>query len=207
MQNPEELDDADRRRPLRRLYAWTIRNAQGRHAWLSLGGVSFAESSFFPIPPDVMLVPMALADRKRALLLAAWCTFASVLGGAFGYMIGAFLFESVGSWLIDLYGYQDKVGEFRALYAEWGIWIVLIAAVTPIPYKLITIASGFALYNFPLFMLCSLIGRGARFFAVAGLIYVFGDPIRTFIEKHLEWLSIGLFVLIVLGFALIRYVL
>jgi membrane protein YqaA with SNARE-associated domain len=198
-------DGAEERRPLRRLYAWTMRHAQGRHAWLSLGAVSFAESSFFPIPPDVMLIPMALADRKRALLLAAWCTLASVLGGAFGYFIGAFLFDSVGSWLVELYGYQDKMAMFREVYSEWGVWIVLIAGITPIPYKLITIASGIALYDFGLFMLFSVVARGARFFLVAGLLYLFGEPIRVFIEKRLEWLTIGFFVVLVLGFAAIRY--
>ncbi|MBI1180144.1 MAG: DedA family protein [Alphaproteobacteria bacterium] len=182
-----------------------MRNAQGRHAWLSLGGVAFAESSFFPIPPDVMLIPMALADRKRALLMAAWCTLMSVIGGAFGYAIGAFLYDSVGHWLISLYGYQDKLEMFREVYAHWGIWIVLIAGVTPIPYKLITIASGFALYNFGLFMLFSAVARGARFFVVAGLLYAFGEPIRAFIERWLEWITIGLFVLLVLGIAVVRY--
>src|SRR5215475_9408357 len=142
---------------LRGLYYWTMANASGRHAWAALFAISFAESSFFPIAPDVMLLPMVLADRRRAFLLAAWCTLASVLGGMLGYAIGAFLYDSVGQWLISLYGYGERVEEFRAFYAEWGSWVILIKGVSPIPYKLVTIVSGFAGYSFPMFVLLSAI--------------------------------------------------
>ncbi len=190
------------RNPLRRCYFWLMRHAEGRHAWTMLAGVSFAESSFFPIPPDVMLVPMALADRKRAMLLAAWCTLWSVLGGIVGYAIGALLFESVGQWVISLYGYASEMDAFRALYSEYGAWIILLKGVTPIPYKLVTIASGFAEYNLFMFVLLSVITRGARFAIVAGLLAYYGEPVRNFIEKRLELVTLGMLAIVVLGFVL-----
>jgi membrane protein YqaA with SNARE-associated domain len=164
------------------------------------------ESSFFPIPPDVMLIPMVLADRKRAFLLAAWCMLASVLGGMLGYAIGAFLYESVGQWLIALYGGGERVEQFRSLYAEWGSWVILIKGLTPIPYKLVTITSGFAGYNFAMFVVLSVITRGARFFLWAILLYLYGEPIREFIEKRLELMLFVAFATIVFGFVLWFYV-
>ena len=197
------------RRPglFRRMYDWTMANASGRHAWAALFAVSFAESSFFPIAPDVMLIPMVLADRKRAFLLAAWCTLASVLGGMLGYAIGSLLYDSVGQWLIALYGYGEKVEQFRAFYAEWGAWVILIKGVSPIPYKLVTIMSGFAGYSFFMFVLLSAITRGARFTLWAALLYGFGEPIREFIEKRLELMMFIAFATIVFGFVLATYVL
>ena len=191
---------------LRGLYDWTMANAAGRHAWTALFAISFAESSFFPIAPDVMLLPMVLADRKRAFLIAAWCTLASVLGGMFGYAIGAVLYDSVGRWVISVYGYGDSLEAFRAAYAQWGAWIILIKGLTPIPYKLVTIASGFAGYNFPMFVLLSAITRGARFTIVAGLVYWFGEPIRDFIEKRLELTLFIALAIVVVGLLLIHYV-
>jgi membrane protein YqaA with SNARE-associated domain len=181
-------------------------NASGRHAWAALFAISFAESSFFPIAPDVMLLPMVLADRKRAFVLAAWCTLASVLGGMFGYAIGALLYDSVGRWVISTYGYGDSLEAFRAAYAQWGAWIILIKGLTPIPYKLVTIASGFAGYNFVMFVILSAITRGARFTLVAALVYWFGAPIREFIEKRLELAMLVALATIIAGFLLIHYV-
>ena len=201
-----ESTETAKRGLIRGLYDWTMVNAAGRHAWAALFAVSFAESSFFPIAPDIMLLPMVLADRKRAFLLAAWCTLASVLGGMFGYAIGALLYDSVGRWLISVYGYGQSLEAFRAAYAEWGAWIILIKGLTPIPYKLVTIASGFAGYNFPIFVGLSAITRGARFTLVAGLAYWFGEPIRHFIEKRLELTLLVALATIVVGFLLIRYV-
>jgi membrane protein YqaA with SNARE-associated domain len=154
-----------------------------------------------------MLIPMVLADRKRAFLMAAWCTLASVLGGMLGYAIGAFLYDSVGQWLIALYGYGERVEEFRAFYAEWGAWVILIKGVSPIPYKLVTIMSGFAGYSFPMFVLLSAITRGARFMLWAVLLYLYGEPIRDFIEKRLELMLFVAFGTIVFGFVLAAFVL
>ena len=150
-----------------------------------MSGVAFAESSFFPVPPDIMLIPMALARPERAYVMAAWCTVASVTGGMLGYAIGALLYDSVGAWLIQLYGYGDKVEAFRAAYAQWGAWIILIKGLTPIPYKIVTITSGFAGYNFGLFVLFSVITRGARFFVLAILLHRYGERARHIIERQL----------------------
>jgi membrane protein YqaA with SNARE-associated domain len=198
-------DTTERPRLLQRLYDWMIRNSQGKQAFWALGAVSFAESSLFPIPPDVMLVPMVLADRKRAFLLATWCTVTSVLGGIAGYMIGALLYESVGRWLIEFYGYGQEIETFRAAYAEWGAWIILIKGLTPIPYKLVTIASGLAGYNFLAFVVLSAITRGLRFFLVVGLLYIFGTPIRRFIEKRLGVMLLLVLASMVLGFVVAHY--
>jgi membrane protein YqaA with SNARE-associated domain len=165
-----------------------------------MGAVSFAESSFFPVPPDVMLIPMSLARPERAWLYAALCTVTSVLGGIVGYAIGALLYDSVGHWLIQFYGYGDKVDAFRAGYAQYGAWIILLKGLTPIPFKLVTITSGFANYNIWMFIGLSLIARGGRFFLVAILLNRYGVWIRETIEKRLG-LWVGLAVgLVVLGF-------
>lgn len=203
---PESTETALRRGGIMRtLYDWAMRHAKGRNAFWFLGAIAFAESSFFPIPPDVVLVPMALANRRRAFILAGWCTLMSVMGGMLGYAIGSSLYDSVGRWLIEVYGYGDRLEDFRRLYAHYGAWIILIKGMTPIPYKLVTIASGFAGYNFPLFVLLSAITRGARFLLVAGLLYRFGEPVREFIEKRLELVMLGFLVAIVGGFLIARY--
>jgi membrane protein YqaA with SNARE-associated domain len=179
--------------------------AERRNARWALAGVSFSESSFFPIPPDVLLIPMALADRRNAWEIAAICTIASVVGGIFGYAIGAFLYDTVGLWVINLYHLQDKVEAFRQSYAEWGIWIILLAGFTPIPYKVFTIASGLANYDIVLFVILSFLGRGGRFFLIAGLLYFYGQPIRAFIDRRLELLTAGVAALAVCGFVIVRY--
>ncbi|ABA05932.1 DedA [Nitrobacter winogradskyi Nb-255] len=187
---------------LRRTYDWCIAAADKPHALWILAAVAFAESSFFPVPPDVMLLPMALARPRRAWLFATVCTIASVAGGVLGYAIGALLYDSVGQWLIHLYGLGDKVEAFRASYAEWGAWIIIGKGLTPIPYKLVTITSGFAGYNVWLFILCSIIARGGRFFIVAVVLDRYGEAIRREIEKRLGlWAAIGAAV-IVLGFVI-----
>ncbi len=185
---------------LRRMYDWCIAAADKPYALWLMGAVSFAESSFFPIPPDVMLVPMSLARPQKAWLYALVCTLTSVAGGVVGYAIGALLYDSVGQWLINLYGYGDKVEAFRAGYAEYGAWIILLKGLTPIPYKLVTITSGFAGYNLLAFVLLSLVARGGRFFIVAVLLNRYGSWIREVIEERLGlWVAIGAGVL-VLGF-------
>ncbi|WP_441233566.1 YqaA family protein [Bradyrhizobium sp. 930_D9_N1_4] len=185
---------------LKRIYDWCIDAAHKPYALWIMGAVSFAESSFFPVPPDVMLIPMSLARPQRAWLYAMVCTITSVLGGVVGYAIGALLFDSVGQWLIQVYGLGGKVDAFRASYAEWGAVIILLKGLTPIPYKLVTITSGFAGYNLILFILCSIVARGGRFFIVAILLNRYGDWIRVKIEKHLGLVvAVGAAVL-VLGF-------
>jgi membrane protein YqaA with SNARE-associated domain len=185
---------------LKRIYDWCLAAADKPYALWILAAVAFAESSFFPIPPDIMLLPMSLARPKRAWLFAAVCTVASVAGGVLGYAIGALLYDSVGQWLINLYGLGGKVEAFRASYNEWGAVIILVKGLTPIPYKLVTITSGFAGYNVWLFILCSIVARGGRFFVVAILLNRYGDLIRGELEKRLGlWVGLGAAVL-VLGF-------
>jgi membrane protein YqaA with SNARE-associated domain len=182
---------------LRRVYDWFIAAANKPHASWIMGAVSFAESSFFPIPPDVMLVPISLARPDKAYWYATLCTVTSVAGGVVGYLIGALLYESVGQWLIHLYGGGDTVEKFRQGYAQWGAWIILLKGFTPIPYKLITITSGFAGYNFLLFVLLSAITRGGRFFLLAFLLHRYGSRARTIIEERLGlWTTIFALVLI-----------
>jgi membrane protein YqaA with SNARE-associated domain len=177
---------------LRRAYDWAIASADKPHAVWTMGAISFAESSFLPLPPDVMLIPMALAKPQRAYALAFWCTVTSVAGGLVGYAIGALLYDSVGAWLIQLYGYAEKMETFRAAYAQWGAWIILLKGLTPIPYKIVTITSGFAGYNLFLFVILSMIARGMRFFALAFLLHRYGGRARVMIEHRLGlWVSIG----------------
>ncbi len=190
---------------LRRLYNWTMSFAGKRNARRALVGISFAESSFFPIPPDVLLIPMVLANRQNAWRLAAICTLASVAGGVLGYAIGSYLYDTVGIWVINLYSLQEKVEVFRQSYEKWGGLIILLAGFTPIPYKVFTIASGLAGYDLPLFILLSAIGRGGRFFMIAGLLYYFGEPIRAFIDKRLEVLTVGVTAIALCGFVIVRY--
>jgi membrane protein YqaA with SNARE-associated domain len=185
---------------LRRLYRWVLELSERPSAPWALAGVSFTESSFFPIPPDVMLVPMCLARPDRAFRYASICTIASVLGGLLGYGIGYILYDTLGSFLIQLYGYGAQAEAFRAAYAEWGHWIILIKGATPIPYKIVTITSGFAAYNLVWFFILSVITRGARFYLVAGILYLWGEPAREFIEKRLEIVAVGSLVIFVLGF-------
>lgn len=182
---------------LRRIYDWCIAAAHKPYALWMMGGVSFAESSFFPVPPDVMLIPMSLARPQRAWLYALVCTITSVLGGALGYAIGALLFDSLGQWLIQFYGYGDKMEAFRAGYAQYGAWIILLKGLTPIPYKLVTLTSGFAEYNFWAFIGLSVIARGGRFFMIAVLLNRYGSVIREAIEKRLGlWVAIGTIALV-----------
>jgi membrane protein YqaA with SNARE-associated domain len=182
---------------LRSLYNWCIDAAGKPHAAWILVAVSFAESSFLPVPPDIMLIPMSLARPERAWRFAALCTLASVAGGMLGYFIGAVLYDSVGLWLIRLYGYGDKVEAFREAYAQYGALIILIKGLTPIPYKLVTIASGFAGYNFGAFVALSVLTRGVRFFAEAFLLRRYGPRARVIIEERLGfWVTIGALVLV-----------
>lgn len=191
---------------VRKLYDWMMRNATGKHAWGALGSLTFAEASFFPIPTDIMLIPMVMADRASAWKLAAWCTLWSVVGGIFGYAIGMFLFDSLGQWLISIYNMGDDLTQFQQWYETYGAWVIVGKGLTPIPYKLVTIASGFAHYSFFMFVLLSVLTRGARYFLIAGLLYWKGDVAKEFIEKRLEASLFGFLLVVVLGIVAAKYV-
>ena len=182
---------------LRRLYDWCVQASGKPYATWLMGAISFVESSFFPIPPDTMLIPMSLARPEKAWTYATVCTLTSVAGGVLGWVIGAYLYDTIGHWLIQLYGYGDKVEAFREAYARWGTWIILLKGVTPIPYKIVTITSGFAGYNLALFIVFSFIARGMRFYLTAFLLNRYGERARAMIEERLGfWFTISVVVLI-----------
>ncbi len=189
---------------LRGLYDWTMDLASRRNAVWALAAVAFIESSVFPIPPDVLLIPMVLAARDRAWRYAAICTIASVLGGMLGYAIGAGLYEGVGRPILEFYGYAEKFADFTARYNEYGGWIVFIAGVTPFPYKVITIASGVTELDLTTFSVASVLSRGLRFFLVAALLFWMGPPIRDFIERRLGLVFTVFCVLLIGGFVLLK---
>jgi membrane protein YqaA with SNARE-associated domain len=192
---------------LRRLYDSIIGFAGHRHALPTLAAVSFVESSVFPIPPDVLMIPMCLADRRRSLWIATVCTLASVAGGFLGYAIGFYAFEAVGQAIVAFYGLEAQLQEFRDAFAEYGWWIIVIKGATPIPYKLITIASGVAQFPLGAFAVASVISRGMRFYLVAGLLWWIGEPIRRFIEERLTLVTTVSAAVLVGGFVVVRYLL
>jgi len=191
---------------IRRLYDWTMRLAARPSATYALSFISFVESSVFPIPPDVILIPMVLAERAKAWWFAFVCTVSSVAGAMLGYAIGALLYDMVAEPIMSFYGYAQRFEDFKSMYDEWGLWIVLFAGVTPFPFKVITIASGATGFNFIVFVLSAIAARGLRFFVVAAILYWLGPPIRDFIEKWLGLLFTLFMVLLIGGFVLIRYV-
>lgn len=192
---------------LKRLYNWTLSLAGHPKAPAWLGAVSFIESSFFPIPPDVMLLPMCLAKPKRALWYALVCTIASVAGAMLGYAIGSVFFDTIGQSILSFYGYEEKFAEFSRIFNEQGwIWVALFG-LTFLPFKVITIASGVAGLAFPPFIIAAIASRGTRFFLVAGLLRLFGAPIAAFIEKRFNLVVTGFTVLLIGGFLLVSVVL
>jgi membrane protein YqaA with SNARE-associated domain len=190
---------------LRRLYARILEIAAGPHALAALLVVSFAESSFFPIPPDILLIPMILARPHQAFRLAALCTLASVAGGLLGYAIGYFLFDAIGRPVLEFYNAMGSYEALKAGFAEWGVWIIIIKGMTPIPYKLITISSGVAQFDLIAFILASIVSRSIRFFLVAALLWYFGDAARQFIERRLTLVTTVFAVALVGGFVALRY--
>jgi len=191
---------------IRALYDWTIRLADHPRALWALALVAFIESSVFPIPPDILMIPMILAAPRRAFVIAAVATASSVLGGMFGYWIGAVLFDSVGQPVLAFYGKDAYFDQFSATYNEWGAWAVVIAGVTPFPYKVITILSGSTGLDLWVFTAASIVARGFRFFLVAALLWKFGAPIRRVIERRLG-LMVTVFVGLLLGgFLVLRYI-
>jgi membrane protein YqaA with SNARE-associated domain len=190
---------------MNRLYQYCLSLADKPSAPYALGAISFAESSFFPLPPDIILIPMSLARPKRAWFYALLCTLTSVAGGILGYLIGWLLYDTVGLWLVSLYGYQTKIEEFRSLYQQYGHWIILIKGLTPIPFKLVTIASGLTGYDFVTFVLLSLLTRGARFFLLAGILTRFGTPIKRIIDQHTGLVFAAIIGTVVLGVVIAMY--
>ena len=190
---------------MRRLYDWVIRLAGHPRAIPAMGVVSFAESSFFPIPPDVMLVPMILANRQKAFTIAFVCTVCSVLGGLLGYAIGFYFFETIGAWVVKTYGLQAGLEKFRDEFTRYGTWVILIKGLTPIPYKLVTIASGAAHFDLFTFVWASIVTRGVRFFLVAALLWKYGEPIRAFIEKRLTLVMWTFLIVLVGGFVAVKF--
>jgi membrane protein YqaA with SNARE-associated domain len=190
---------------MRRLYDWMMRLAGGRHAVPALIIVAFVESSFFPIPPDLLLIPMVLAAPRRAWRYAAIATLASVAGGFLGYAIGYFLFTTVGRPILDFYGAMTRYAALRAAYDHWGVWIIVLKGMTPIPYKIVTIASGALGFPLVAFGVASLVSRALRFFLVAALLYFFGEPVRAFIERRLTLVTSAFVILVVGGFVAVAY--
>lgn len=192
---------------LRRLYDWTMSLSKTRHAPWALGAVSFTESSFFPIPPDILLIPMVVAKRQNWFWYALLCTITSVAGAFLGYLIGAFLFQTIGQAVLQFYGAEHTFERFVGWYDQWGGWGILLGAVTPFPYKVLTIFSGSVGFDLFQFALVSVIGRGMRFFLVSGLLFWFGEPIRMFIEKRLGLMFILFCTLLIGGFIAVKFVL
>ncbi|MBI1252562.1 MAG: DedA family protein [Alphaproteobacteria bacterium] len=185
----------------------TLELARGPNAERTLFAISFAESSFFPIPPDVMLGPMAAADPQRWARYALTCTIASVLGGLLGYAIGFFLWESVGQAIISLFGYAGKEAELRAFYDQWGAWFIFLKGLTPIPFKLVTIVSGAMAFSLPIFVIAAIITRGLRFFLVAWLFQKYGPRFAPVLEKRLGLVLLGVAALVVAGLVAAHFLL
>ena len=190
----------------RRLYDYTLKLSATPMALPALAAVAFVESSVFPIPPHVMMVPMVLAAPHRAWLIALVCTIASVLGGILGYYIGAVGLETIGQPILEFYGKAEKFGTFQDQFNAYGAWAVLFAGMTPFPYKVITITSGATGLNFTTFVVASMVARGFIFFLLAGILWKFGPPVRTFVEKRFALVTSGFFVLLIGGFLALRWI-
>jgi len=189
----------------RKIYDYTLDLAGRKNALAWLFAISFIESSFFPIPPDIMIIPMVLATPKQAYKIAGIALVASILGGYLGYAIGVFGFEIIAKPLLTFYGYMDGFTKFENYYHEYGAWIVFGAGITPFPYKIITIASGVVRLDLIVFTIASILARGIRFYVIAWLLKRFGAPMKTFIEKNLNLLSIIFLILLIGGFAIIKW--
>jgi membrane protein YqaA with SNARE-associated domain len=200
---------SDKKLPLlkyiKQLYDWVLHWAETPYAVPALFILAFAESSFFPVPPDVLLIALAISIPRKSFKYAAICLVGSVLGGMLGYGIGLYGYETLGKPIIEFYHGKEIMNAIKLKYNQWGFWGILFAAVTPIPYKVFTIASGVFKFDFLLFIVASVIGRGLRFFVVAGLIWKFGKPIREFIDKYFNLLMFIFCVLLILGFLLAKY--
>jgi len=190
---------------LRKLYDWVLSWSESPYGSLALFIIAFAESSFFPVPPDVLLIALAIGKPSRSFRFAAICTAGSVLGGMFGYLIGSMFFDVIGRPIVELYGFAERFEMVKALYSKYDVWIVGIAGFTPIPYKVFTISSGVFSMNFPVFVIVSFFSRGARFLLVSALIWKFGKPIKFFIDKYFNILSVLFIIILLAGFIVIKY--
>jgi membrane protein YqaA with SNARE-associated domain len=190
-----------------RFYNWTLHISAHKHAPWWLFGIAALESSFLPIPTDITLLPLCMANRKRSFVYAFIAVAGAVVGGLIGYCIGAFLLETVGKFIMNIYGLEGKYAKFQEDYNEWGPWFVFASTITPIPYKVVSIMSGATHMNIPIFILMSAMGRTIRYTFVAGLLWKFGEPVQKFIEKHLSWVSGVIFLLLIIGFICLQYVL
>ena len=203
----KELTLKNNKNIIRRLYDWVLHWAETPYGMWALFLIAFAESSFFPIPPDVLLIALAISIPTRAFHFALVATIGSLIGGIAGYGIGMFGYDSIGRPIVEFYHGQEIMQAIKERYDEYGFWAVLIAAVTPVPYKIITISSGVFSFDFFQFMIASIIGRSVRFFAVAGLIWKFGKPIKGFIDKYFNLLATLFIILLIGGFIIIKYLL
>lgn len=190
---------------IHRLYSTMLEYAHSPRAIWAFCAVAFAESSFFPLPPDLMMIPMILADRAKAFRLAFLGTIFSVVGGFLGYAIGCFLFESIGEWIINTYGLHAAMQKFQNDFTHYGFWIIALKGLTPIPYKLVTIASGVAHFDLMQFGIASVIARSFRFYLLAGILWFFGPWAKTFIEKYLTLVLFATLGAIVLGFFIVKW--
>ena len=190
---------------MKKVYKWLLEKSKHPHAFWYLGAVSFTESFMSFIPPDPLLVPMIIARPKKAYLLALWTTFTSVAGGAIGYVIGYFLFKKFGVPILKTYGLMEKMAAFQDMFHKWGFWAIILKALTPIPFKLVTITAGAVHFNFGLFVLACTLSRGIRFFAQAVLVYYFGEHMHAILEKHVTTIVIAFFAVLVAGFFIARY--
>jgi membrane protein YqaA with SNARE-associated domain len=195
-----ETSGAKQSGPLRALYGWMMKNARGKHAWAALASFAFAEASCFPIPPDVMLLPMMLADRKRAFHLAAWCALWSVIGGMFGYAIGALFWDTLGQWIVNAFHFpMERVEALRSQYAAHA-YLIAVQGLTPIPFKLVTISAGLAEVPFAAFVFFATLARTVRFVVIEGLlVYWFGEQAKAILDKYMEAALVIFLVAVALG--------
>lgn len=190
---------------LRKSYNWILSYANKPHAIWVLGIISFAESSFFPLPPDPLLIAMIVANRQNAWRIAVLCTVSSVVGGIVGYYIGAGLYETIGAWIVSSYGLEESFRNLQQDFLKWGFWIVALKGLTPIPYKIVTIASGVAGLNMSTFIIASIIARGFRFFMLAGLLWYYGPSIKNYIDRNLTLVTVGGLLILIIGFVIVKY--
>lgn len=190
---------------LRSIYENTLKHADSKRAFWTYLAVAFAESSFFLLPPDLLMIPMGVSNRKMVWKLAFWGTVASVVGGLLGYVIGAFFIDTAGQWIIEAYGLQESAATFHDSYAKWGFWIIVFKGITPIPYKLVTIASGMAHYPVLPFLVASVIARAFRFYLLAILLWYFGDHAKALLDKYLGWCLAASALIVITGFVIVKF--